>query len=235
MRAARQLFEEWLERRSNVLTFVRLAQVTTGHRYFDTFVLRIRRNETSECHCVDRPEDTVEVCPVWAEHRHVLLEAISGQRSLEPGTGRAQGAGGRGGMGSHHRTRLKELPAQRKGPDIGPIVCQGRGKKPTRLIFPWVMQTRDTLHSNQAFSHWPAVALHAHHFEMADWAINTIDFLTRVAQFLSFYLLIRGRMISGDDLPPCCGCTLNSKHGSSPGSRQHSSTSRQLVCGVTGT
>ena len=40
-------------------------------------------NEASySCSSVDRPEDmvehTVEVCPVWVEHRRVLLEAING-------------------------------------------------------------------------------------------------------------------------------------------------------------
>ncbi|KAJ8717570.1 hypothetical protein PYW07_005500 [Mythimna separata] len=40
-----------------------------------------KEERTPGCrHCVDRPEDTVEhtveVCPAWAEHRRVLVEAI---------------------------------------------------------------------------------------------------------------------------------------------------------------
>ena len=83
--AVRPLFEEWLERRHGVLTF-RLTQVLTGHGCFGKYMFRIRREDTPGCvHCEDRPEDTVEhtveVCPAWAEHRRVLVEAIGGDLS----------------------------------------------------------------------------------------------------------------------------------------------------------
>ncbi|KAJ8706530.1 hypothetical protein PYW07_012608 [Mythimna separata] len=50
---------------------------------FGRFLHRIKQERTPGCrHCVDRPEDTVEhtveVCPAWAEHRHVLVGAIGG-------------------------------------------------------------------------------------------------------------------------------------------------------------
>ena len=73
----RPLFEEWLERRHGVLTF-RLTHVMTG-----TFVFLIQRNETPGCHySVNHPENTVQntvgLCPAWAEYGHVLLEEIGG-------------------------------------------------------------------------------------------------------------------------------------------------------------
>lgn len=56
-------------------------------------------------------------------------------------------------------------------------------------------------------------------------------FLTRTDRSLVFFLFCSHLSA----VPPRCGCTLNSRQGSSPGSRQHSSTSRQVVSGVTGT
>ncbi|KAJ8716603.1 hypothetical protein PYW07_003230 [Mythimna separata] len=60
-----------------------MTQVLTGHGKFGRFLHRIKQERTPGCrHCVDRPEDTVEhtveVCPAWAEHRCVLVEAIGG-------------------------------------------------------------------------------------------------------------------------------------------------------------
>ena len=84
--AIRPLFKEWLERRHGALTY-RLTQVLTGHGSFGRFLHIIRREETPGCHhCQDRPEDTVEhtveVCPAWAEHRRVLVEAIGSDGDL---------------------------------------------------------------------------------------------------------------------------------------------------------
>ncbi|KAJ8737154.1 hypothetical protein PYW07_000425 [Mythimna separata] len=50
---------------------------------FGRFLHRIKQERTPGCrYCMDRPEDTVEhtveVCPAWAEHRHVLVGAIGG-------------------------------------------------------------------------------------------------------------------------------------------------------------
>ena len=47
----------------------------------------IGRDETSGCyHCMDRPEDTVEltveVYPAWVEHRRVLQEVIGGGETV---------------------------------------------------------------------------------------------------------------------------------------------------------
>ncbi|KAJ8733804.1 hypothetical protein PYW07_014355 [Mythimna separata] len=56
-----------------------MTQVLTGHGKFGRFLHRIKQERMPGYrHCVDRPEDTVEVCPTWAEHRRVLVEAISG-------------------------------------------------------------------------------------------------------------------------------------------------------------
>ena len=54
-------------------------QVLTGHGCFGRFLYQIRDSDSPGCHhCVERPENTVEVCPAWAEHRRVLVEAIAG-------------------------------------------------------------------------------------------------------------------------------------------------------------
>ena len=86
--AVSPLFEEWLGRRYGVLTY-RLTQVLTGHGCFGRFLHIIGREETPGCHhCEDGPEDTVEhtvaVCPAWAEHRRVLVEAIGGGELSRP-------------------------------------------------------------------------------------------------------------------------------------------------------
>ena len=68
-------------------------------QYIGTFVFRIRRDETSECHhFVDHPEDvvehTVEVCPASAEHRRVLQEVIGGGDLSRPALVKAMVRGG---------------------------------------------------------------------------------------------------------------------------------------------
>ncbi|XP_063897094.1 uncharacterized protein LOC135118598 [Helicoverpa armigera] len=80
--AVSPLYEEWLETSHGALTH-RMTQVLSGHRCFGRYLHRIGREEAPGCHhCADSPEDTVDhtvqECPVWEEHRRVLVEALGG-------------------------------------------------------------------------------------------------------------------------------------------------------------
>ncbi|KAJ8712220.1 hypothetical protein PYW07_005062 [Mythimna separata] len=59
-----------------------MTQVLTGHGKFGRFLHWMKQESTPGCrHCVgpeEMVEHTVEVCPAWAEHRRVLVEAIGG-------------------------------------------------------------------------------------------------------------------------------------------------------------
>ena len=63
---------------------------------------RARRDDMPGCHhCVDRPQDTVEVYPAWAEHHRIVLEATGGD-NLSSGLSRSHNAGWPGGVRRRH-------------------------------------------------------------------------------------------------------------------------------------
>ncbi|KAJ8733039.1 hypothetical protein PYW07_015638 [Mythimna separata] len=71
-----------------------MMQVLTGHGKFGRFLHQIQAEETPRYHhYLDRPEDMVEhkveVCPAWAVHRRMLVEAIGDSDCSRwfPGTG----------------------------------------------------------------------------------------------------------------------------------------------------
>ncbi|KMQ93242.1 reverse transcriptase, partial [Lasius niger] len=81
--AVRPCFEAWLDRGWGRLTY-RLTQVLFGHRCFEEYLCRIRKESTSQCHHYGAGRDTalhtLEECP--AEERRVLTDTIGGDLSL---------------------------------------------------------------------------------------------------------------------------------------------------------
>jgi hypothetical protein len=79
------LLSEWLDRRSGALTF-RVTQVLTGHGCFGSYLRRIGKEATSQCHHCGADEDTaqhtLESCPAWLEERRVLVDVIGRDLSL---------------------------------------------------------------------------------------------------------------------------------------------------------
>ncbi|PZC77701.1 hypothetical protein B5X24_HaOG203068 [Helicoverpa armigera] len=75
----------WLDRRHGCLS-MRLVQVLSGHGCFGSYLHRIGREETPQCHhceaTVDTAEHTLQVCPSWAEPRRALMAVVGNDLSL---------------------------------------------------------------------------------------------------------------------------------------------------------
>ncbi|XP_049698974.2 uncharacterized protein LOC126055098 [Helicoverpa armigera] len=75
----------WLDRRHGCLS-MRLVQVLSGHGCFGSYLHRIGREETPQCHHCEATGDTAEhtfqVCPSWAEPRRALMAVVGNDLSL---------------------------------------------------------------------------------------------------------------------------------------------------------
>ncbi|XP_045542466.1 uncharacterized protein LOC123723531 [Papilio machaon] len=75
-----------MRREHGAVTF-RLAQVLTGHGCFGSYLCRIGREPSAQCHhCADCPADTAEhtlaECPAWALQRQDLVAVVGPDLSL---------------------------------------------------------------------------------------------------------------------------------------------------------
>nr|XP_049702859.1 uncharacterized protein LOC126055942 [Helicoverpa armigera] len=65
---------------------MRLVQVLSGHGCFGSYLHRIGREETPQCHhceeTVDTAEHTLQVCSSWAEPRRALMAVVGNDLSL---------------------------------------------------------------------------------------------------------------------------------------------------------
>ncbi|XP_026743655.1 uncharacterized protein LOC113505237 [Trichoplusia ni] len=79
------VLKDWLDRRHGCLS-LRLVQVLSGHGCFGSYLHRIGREETPQCHhceaAVDTAEHTLEVCPSWDAPHRTLMSAVGDDLSL---------------------------------------------------------------------------------------------------------------------------------------------------------
>lgn len=83
--AIRPMMETWTSRSWGRLSY-RSTQIITGHGCFASYLHRIGKEDTRNCHHCEDPDDTaqhtLENCPAWMEEREELKNAVGPDLSL---------------------------------------------------------------------------------------------------------------------------------------------------------
>lgn len=83
--AIQPVLDEWVGRTWGGLSF-RMTQILSGHGCFATYLCRIGKEPTRDCHHCDSPDDnaqhTLENCPAWTAERTALTEVVGSDLSL---------------------------------------------------------------------------------------------------------------------------------------------------------